>query len=70
MRALVYHGPGKVTVDEVPDATIEKPTDALIRITTTNIPQSGLVVLDGAPHACNVSHQPEFNAALVSFLGR
>src|ERR1700727_2224732 len=42
MRALVYHGPKKVSVDEVPDARIERPTDALIRITTTNICGSSL----------------------------
>ena len=34
MRALVYHGPKNVSVDEVPDAMIERPTDALIKITT------------------------------------
>ena len=27
MRALVYHGPRNVSVDQVPDAAIEKPTD-------------------------------------------
>jgi glutathione-independent formaldehyde dehydrogenase len=47
MRALVYHGPGKVSVDEVPDATIEKPTDALIRITATNICGSDLHMFEG-----------------------
>jgi glutathione-independent formaldehyde dehydrogenase len=47
MRALVYHGSGKVSVDEVPDATIEKPTDALIRITTTNICGSDLHMYEG-----------------------
>jgi non-heme chloroperoxidase len=34
------------------------------------VPGSELVVLDGAPHGCNVSHAREFNAALVSFLAR
>src|ERR1700709_961998 len=42
MQALVYHGPKKVSVDEVPDARIERPTDALIRVTTTNICGSDL----------------------------
>lgn len=36
MRALVYNGPRDVSVVERPDPTIEKPTDALVRITTTN----------------------------------
>src|ERR1700743_2829046 len=47
MRALVYHGPRKVSVDNVPDATIERPTDALVRITTTNICGSDLHMYEG-----------------------
>src|ERR1700710_1387705 len=47
MRALVYHGPKNVSVDEVPDAKIERPTDALIRITTTNICGSDLHMYEG-----------------------
>jgi glutathione-independent formaldehyde dehydrogenase len=47
MRALVYHGPKKVSVDEVPDARIERPTDALIRVTTTNICGSDLHMYEG-----------------------
>jgi threonine dehydrogenase-like Zn-dependent dehydrogenase len=33
VKAVVYHGPRHVSVDEVPDAKVEKPTDALVRIT-------------------------------------
>jgi glutathione-independent formaldehyde dehydrogenase len=47
MRALVYHGPREVSVDEVPDARIERPADALIRITTTNICGSDLHMYEG-----------------------
>jgi glutathione-independent formaldehyde dehydrogenase len=47
MRALVYHGPKNVSVDEVPDAKIERPTDALVRITTTNICGSDLHMYEG-----------------------
>jgi threonine dehydrogenase-like Zn-dependent dehydrogenase len=47
MRAVVYHGPKNISVDEVPDAVIEKPTDALIRITTTNICGSDLHMYEG-----------------------
>jgi threonine dehydrogenase-like Zn-dependent dehydrogenase len=35
------------SVDQVPDATIEKPTDALVRITTTNICGSDLHMYEG-----------------------
>ena len=47
MRALVYHGPKNVSVDEVPDAKIERPTDALVKITTTNICGSDLHMYEG-----------------------
>jgi glutathione-independent formaldehyde dehydrogenase len=47
MKALVYHGPRKVSVDSVDDATIEKPTDVLVRITTTNICGSDLHMYEG-----------------------
>jgi glutathione-independent formaldehyde dehydrogenase len=47
MRALVYHGPKNVSVDEVPDARVERPTDALVRITTTNICGSDLHMYEG-----------------------
>ncbi|MGI8698292.1 MAG: zinc-dependent alcohol dehydrogenase family protein [Mycobacteriales bacterium] len=33
MRATVFHGPGDVRVEEVPDPAIEAPTDALVRVT-------------------------------------
>ena len=33
MRATVYHGPRDVRVEEVPDATLVEPTDALVRVT-------------------------------------
>ncbi|MDF8263916.1 glutathione-independent formaldehyde dehydrogenase [Luteipulveratus flavus] len=47
MRALVYNGARDVSVKEVPDATIEEPTDAVIRITTTNICGSDLHMYEG-----------------------
>ncbi len=42
VKALRWHGKRNVSVDEVPDPTIEAPTDALVRITTTNICGSDL----------------------------
>jgi threonine dehydrogenase-like Zn-dependent dehydrogenase len=47
MKALVYNGPCDVQVKEVPDAKIEKPTDVLVRITTTNICGSDLHMYEG-----------------------
>lgn len=47
MKAVVYRGPRDVRVVDVPDARIEKPTDALVRVTTTNICGSDLHMYDG-----------------------
>lgn len=47
MKALVYNGPRDVSVVDVPDAKIMKATDALVRITTTNICGSDLHMYDG-----------------------
>jgi threonine dehydrogenase-like Zn-dependent dehydrogenase len=33
MKASVYHGPRDVRVEDVPDATLKEPTDALVRVT-------------------------------------
>src|SRR5918997_470325 len=42
MKALTWHGKRDVQVDDVPDPTIQEPTDAIIRITTTAICGSDL----------------------------
>ena len=47
MKAVVYKGTREVTVEEVPDARIETPTDAVVRITTTNICGSDLHMYEG-----------------------
>lgn len=47
MKAVVYNGPRNVVVKDVPDAKIIKPTDVLVRITTTNICGSDLHMYEG-----------------------
>jgi len=42
MKAVTWHGQRDVRVDEVSDPTIQEPTDALVRITTTAICGSDL----------------------------
>lgn len=32
MKALVYHGPGKRAWEDKPRPTVEKPTDAVLKI--------------------------------------
>lgn len=47
MKALVYDGPRSVNVQDVPDARIERPTDVLVKITSTNICGSDLHMYEG-----------------------
>ena len=47
MKALVYNGPHDVQVKTVPDAKIERHTDVLVKITTTNICGSDLHMYEG-----------------------
>jgi threonine dehydrogenase-like Zn-dependent dehydrogenase len=42
MKAVVWHGTEDVRVDRVPDPTIQEPTDAVVRITSTAICGSDL----------------------------
>src|ERR687897_1532641 len=42
MKALTWHGKRDVRVEEVPDPTIQEPTDAIIRVTSTGLCGSDL----------------------------
>ena len=42
MKAVTFHGKRDVRVDEVPDPTIQEPTDAILRVTSTAICGSDL----------------------------
>jgi non-heme chloroperoxidase len=58
----------------VPTLVIHGDSDGIVpfegsgKLTHEAIEGSELVVLEGAPHGCNVSHAKEFNAALLEFL--
>jgi alcohol dehydrogenase len=47
MKALVYHGPGKRAWEEVPDAIIQDPTDAVVRVDAVTICGTDLHILGG-----------------------
>ena len=47
MKAVRWHGKHHVSVDTVPDPTIQEPTDAIIKITSTAICGSDLHLYDG-----------------------
>ncbi|MDB4985884.1 MAG: glutathione-dependent formaldehyde dehydrogenase, partial [Myxococcaceae bacterium] len=48
MKALTFHMPKKVSVDEVPDPKIEHPRDAILKVTSTAICGSDLHIYNGA----------------------
>lgn len=47
MKALVYNGPRDVSVTDVEDARIERPTDVLVRVTRSSICGSDLHMYEG-----------------------
>jgi glutathione-independent formaldehyde dehydrogenase len=47
MKAVVYQEPFKVAVESVPDPTIERPTDVIVRITSSAICGSDLHMYEG-----------------------
>ena len=53
MRAVTWQGRRKVSVDTVPDPAIKEPSDAIIRVTSTNICGSGSNVPDAADTTLN-----------------
>ncbi|MEU5785749.1 glutathione-independent formaldehyde dehydrogenase [Micromonospora lupini] len=61
MRAVVYADVRTVAVREVPDATLEAPTDALVRITSTALCGTDLHMYDGrtgADPGLVLGHEP------------
>jgi alcohol dehydrogenase len=47
MKALVYHGPGATSWDDVPDPAIVEPTDAIVRVDVTTICGTDLHIVKG-----------------------
>jgi alcohol dehydrogenase len=47
MKALIYHGPGQRSWEDVPLPTIQEPTDAIVRIDSSTICGTDLHILKG-----------------------
>jgi alcohol dehydrogenase len=47
MKALVYHGPGSKSWEDVPDAAVQDPTDVVVKVDTTTICGTDLHILHG-----------------------
>jgi alcohol dehydrogenase len=52
MKALVYHGPGRHSWDDVPDPVVVDPTDAVVRIDAVTICGTDLHILKGDVPTC------------------
>jgi alcohol dehydrogenase len=52
MKALVYHGPGKKSLDERPMPELAAPTDAIVKMTRTTICGTDLHILKGDVPSC------------------
>lgn len=48
MKALVYQGNGKISLNEKPEPIIQKSTDAIVRVTLSTICSSDIHILHGA----------------------
>jgi threonine dehydrogenase-like Zn-dependent dehydrogenase len=61
MRAAVFHAPGDIRIDQVPDPRIQEPTDAIVRITHSAICGSDLWFYRGQTDyqpGWRVGHEP------------
>ena len=47
MKAVVFHGVGDIRLDDVPEPTIEQPTDAIVRLTASAICGTDLHMVRG-----------------------
>jgi threonine dehydrogenase-like Zn-dependent dehydrogenase len=47
MKAVVYHGPGDIRLDDVPEPKIQDPTDAIVRLTASAICGTDLHMVRG-----------------------
>ena len=47
MKALVYHGHGKITLEDKPKPNIQAPTDAIVRVSKTTICGTDLHIMKG-----------------------
>jgi alcohol dehydrogenase len=52
MKALVYGGPGKIELKDVPNPKVEKATDAIVKVLKTTICGTDLGILHGKTPSC------------------
>ena len=52
MKALVYEGPGKITLADKPKPVLQAPGDAVVRVTLTTICGTDLHIIKGDVPTC------------------
>ena len=62
MKGIVFEGNGKMTVETVPDPSIQQPGDVIVRVTKAGICGSDLHILNhgeafGFAHGCRIGHE-------------
>jgi len=76
MKALVYHGPGKIALEDRPLPRIKEPTDVIIKVSKTTICGTDLAILKGGVGTCSpgriIGHEAtgyitEVGTAVVDF---
>ena len=60
MKALVYHGPGKIALEEKQKPSVKETTDALVKVTHTTICGTDLHIMKG--DVTNRHRRPDFRA--------
>jgi len=69
VKALVYNGTKKVSIQDVPDATVADPRDAVITLTTSNICGSDLHMYEGRTSVEEGKILGHENMGIVSAVG-
>src|SRR5690242_12587607 len=69
MKAIVYKQRNKVSVETVPDPKIEKPTDAIVRVTSAGICGSDLHMYEGRTPASGGMRFGHENMGVVEEVG-
>ena len=67
MKGLVYGGPGKIKLKEIPKPIIEKSTDALVKILKTTICGTDLGILHGKTPILDIVDEKYSNVFLSTF---
>jgi len=71
MEALVYEGPGKITLADKPKPELQAPSDAMMRVTLTTICGTDLHIIKGDVPSCEpgqlITHRFKLDDILTAY---